>query len=124
MRFLIITLADDVPDSKTVWHFSECLTDLELVRTLFDLFHEQLEKLGLIVNEGKIIDVSFVEVPRQHNSREENKKIKEGEGTELWQDKPHKKCQEDVDATWTKKNGQNYYGYGLCKYSLMFLALF
>ena len=111
MRFLNITLADDVPDSKTVWNFTECLTDLELVRPLFDLFHQQFEELGLIVNEGKIIDASFVEAPRQRNSREENKKIKEGEGAELWQDKPHKKCQKDVDAAWTKKNGQNYYGY-------------
>jgi len=75
------------------------------------LFHKQLDELGLIVNEGKIVDASFVEAPRQRNSREENKKIKEGQGGELWEDKPHKKCQKDIDASWTKKNGQNYYGY-------------
>ena len=36
------------------------------------------------MNEGIIIDGSFVEVPRQRNSREENKLIKEGKGDELW----------------------------------------
>jgi len=111
MRFLDLTMADDVPDSKTVWHFTERLTDLELVKPLFDLFHKQLDKLGLIVNEGKIVDASFVEAPKQRNSRAENDKIKQGEGSDLWQDKPHKKCQKDVDASWTKKNGQTYYGY-------------
>ena len=111
MRFLDLTIADDIPDSKTVWNFTENLTNLELVKPLFDLFHDQLDKLGLIVNEGKIIDASFVEAPRQRNSRAENKKIKEGETDDLWEDKPNKKSQKDIDAAWTKKNNQNYYGY-------------
>jgi len=38
-----------------------------------------LETLGLVVNEGKIIDASFVEVPRQRNNRDENKKLKNNE---------------------------------------------
>ena len=111
MRFLNLTIADDIPDSKTVWHFTERINDLSLSKKLFDLFSKELEKLGLIVNEGKIIDASFVESPRQRNSREENKQIKEGKGDELWNDAPAKKSQKDIDARWTKKNNQNYYGY-------------
>ena len=76
MRFLNLSIADDIPDSKTVWHFRERLTDLDMVEELFVLFLKELDKLGLIVNEGKIIDASFVETPRQRNSREENKQIK------------------------------------------------
>jgi IS5 family transposase len=34
----------------------------------------ELGTLGLIVNEGRIIDASFVEVPGQRNSREDNRK--------------------------------------------------
>ncbi len=30
MRFLGLSIADDIPDSKTVWHFREQLTDLDL----------------------------------------------------------------------------------------------
>lgn len=111
MRFLDLTISDDIPDSKTIWHFSERLTDLGLVKELFDLFLNQLNDLGLIVNQGKIVDASFVETPRQRNSREDNKKIKEGKGGELWNDKPNKKRQKDTDARWTKKKGQSYYGY-------------
>ena len=32
------------------------------------------------MHEGTMIDGSFVEVPRQRNTREENKIIKEGQG--------------------------------------------
>jgi IS5 family transposase len=111
MRFLDLTIADDIPDSKTIWNFTERLTDLELVKELFDLFGSQLERLGLIVNEGKIIDASFVEAPRQRNGKDKNKQIKEGKGDQLWKGQPNKKRQKDIDARWTKKNFQNYYGY-------------
>jgi IS5 family transposase len=77
MRFLGLTVSDDVPDSKTGWAFRERLVDLGLVQLLFDLFIQELEKLGLILNEGKIVDASFIEVPKQRNTREENKQIKE-----------------------------------------------
>jgi len=64
MRFLDLTIADEIPDSKTVWLFKERLIDLEVIGQLFDLFLGHLESLGLIVNEGKIVDASFIEVPK------------------------------------------------------------
>ncbi|KAA1245168.1 IS5 family transposase [Aquimarina sp. RZ0] len=111
MRFLDLTISDDIPDSKTIWHFNERITDLDLVPELFDLFSIELDRLGLVVNEGKIIDPSFVEAPRQRNSKDKNDQIKQGNGSDLWNDKPAKKRQKDIDARWTKKNNQNYYGY-------------
>ena len=111
MRFLNLTIADDIPDSTTIWNFREAITDLELVEDLFTLFLRELERLNLIVNEGKIVDASFVEVPRQRNSREENKQIKEGEIPERFEANPHVKSQKDTDARWVKKNNVNYYGY-------------
>lgn len=112
MRFLNLTISDDIPDSKTIWNFTEKLKDLDLVKMLFDLFSKELNRLGLIVNKGKIIDASFVESPRQRNKRDENKHIKQtGTPPKQWDDKPNKKRQKDVDARWTKKNFQNYYGY-------------
>jgi|HubBroStandDraft_1064217.scaffolds.fasta_scaffold24918_2 transposase, IS5 family len=111
MRFLKLTIADDVPDSKTIWHFRERLVDLELVDVLFDLFKTKLEELGLIVHEGKIVDASFVEVPKQRNSRDENKQIKDGEIPAAWKENENKLEQKDTDARWTKKNGVAFYGY-------------
>jgi IS5 family transposase len=111
MRFLDLTISDDIPDSRTVWHFREQITDLGLVAELFALFLEKLNALGLIINEGKIIDASFVEAPRQRNKKAENEQIKEGEGSALWSDKPNKKRQKDIDARWTEKNKQKFFGY-------------
>ena len=111
MRFLDLTIADDIPDSRKVWTFRERLTDLGLVESLFDLFLKSLESLNLIVNEGKIIDANFIEVPRQRNSRDENKQIKSGEIPKSFTDNPHKSAQKDTDARWTKKNKVNYFGY-------------
>jgi IS5 family transposase len=112
MRFLKLTISDDIPDSKTIWNFSEKLKDLDLVKELFDLFGKELKRLGLIVNEGKIIDASFIEAPRQRNRKAENDHIKKiGTSPEQWDDKPNKKRQKDIDARWTKKNFQNYFGY-------------
>jgi IS5 family transposase len=31
--------------------------------------------------------------------------------SELWNDKPHKKSHKDVDARWTEKRGEKFYGY-------------
>ena len=111
MRFLDLELSDKVPDSKTIWLFKEILTKANAVEKLFEKFHDELEKHGYIGNEGKIIDASFVEVPRQRNSREENKEIKGGNVPEDWQENPHKLSQKDIDAKWTKKNNVTFYGY-------------
>ena len=111
MRFLGLTLGDKVPDAKTIWLFREQLTGKGVTEKLFNCFLEELKTKGLVVNEGKIVDASFVEVPIQRNSREENKQIKQGEIPNAWKEKPNKLEQKDTDARWTKKNGKSYYGY-------------
>lgn len=111
MRFLDLTLADKVPDAKTIWHFREQLVKKNIVEKLFERFKEELQKNHLIANEGKIVDASFVEVPIQRNKREENKQVKEGKIPDEWKTNPNKLEQKDVDARWTKKNGKSYYGY-------------
>jgi transposase, IS5 family len=111
MRFLNLSIADDIPDSKTVWNFREQLIDLKLVDELFSLFLKELEQLNLIINEGKIIDASFIEVPKQRNSRTDNAEIKAGNTPESFNENLNKKSQKDLDARWTKKNNVSYYGY-------------
>ena len=111
MRFLNLSISDDVPDSRTVWKFREQLTDLGLVEELFALFLNELSRLDLIVNEGKIIDAGFVEVPRQRNNREENRQIREGEIPDRIKANPHVESHKDLDARWVQKNEVNYFGY-------------
>ena len=87
-EFLGLSSGDRVPDSRTIWLFQDNLIQKDLEATFFEQFRTYLDNLGLFVNEGKIIDASFVEVPRQRNNKEENAKIKSGEGAELWKENP------------------------------------
>jgi transposase, IS5 family len=111
-RFLGLKKSDKVPDAKTFWHFREQLIEKEAIEGLFKAFNERLDAAGVFANEGKMVDASFVEAPRQRNSKEENDHIKStGTAPEQWADKPHKLCQKDIDARWTKKNGVTFFGY-------------
>ncbi len=110
-KFLDLETGDKVPDEKTIWAFREKVTRKGLVEKLFDLFIKFLETKELIFNEGQLIDASFTLAPRQRNTREENNKIKKGDGDELWNDNPNKKKHKDIDARWTKKNNELFYGY-------------
>ena len=58
---------------------------------------------------GQMIDATFVEVPKQRNSREENIQIKEGQVPEAWDhvDAQAKRRQKDTDARWTRKTTRN-----------------
>lgn len=103
MRFLDLTIADDIPDSRRMWLFREQFTDLGVVEEIFTLFLKELEKLNLVVNEGKIIDASFVEVPKQLNNRDENQAIKEGKIPNSFTGSSHRGAQKDTDARWTQK---------------------
>jgi IS5 family transposase len=113
MRFLGLSLCDIVPDEKTVWEFRDNLVKAKIIDTVFYRFTRQLEEKKIITYSGSIIDATFVEAPRQRNSREENAKIKEGKVPEEWEKKENenKKRQKDMDARWTKKNDENHYGY-------------
>ena len=109
MQFLNLQLGQRIPDAKTIWHFKNELSREDMISKLFTTLHEQLLTDGIIINKGTIVDASFVNVPRQRNSREENDQIKEGIQPEKWSDE--KARQKDIDARWTKKNNETHYGY-------------
>ena len=86
-RFLGLLNGDRVPDARTMWLFQDSIIKKNLEYKLFERFHKYLDSLGLFVaNGGRIIDSTFMEVPRQRNTREENERIKSGGGEELWKD--------------------------------------
>ena len=85
MKFLGLNIEDNVPDAKTIWKFRNDLAEAELDRELFYKFDCELERQGLITHSGTIVDATFVEVPKQRNHHDENKKIKNGEIPEDWQ---------------------------------------
>jgi len=83
-HFLGIHTVREVPDEKTVWAYREALSVDGTFDELFSDFREFLDSKGLSFSEGKIIDATFVEAPKQRNTREENELIKKGFGESLW----------------------------------------
>lgn len=112
-RFLGITLGGTVPDAKTIWHFREQLVKAKAIDECFNHFGQMLEDQGIITHKGSIVDATFVDAPKQRNSREDNAKIKNGEVPEEWKEPQNKNklAQKDTDARWTKKNNETHYGY-------------
>ena len=109
LRFLGLGLQSNVPDEKTIWAFREKLTVQGVIEKLFDRFQAYLEEQGIIANSGSIVDATFVEVPRQRNSRDENDQIRGGQKPSDWSE--GKESQKDIDARWTKKGEVSYFGY-------------
>jgi transposase, IS5 family len=107
-RFLGIKSESDIPDEKTIWLFKERLGN-EGVKRLFRKFSSEMEKRGFAAKKGTIVDASFVDVPKQRNSAEENELIKKGDVPKDWSEP--KRRQKDTDARWTKKNKETHFGY-------------
>jgi IS5 family transposase len=122
--FLDLCVGEKIPDANTIWEFKEALKDFEIDRILFDKFNEMLEIKGIISHKGTIIDATFVTAPKRHTTQNDNDHLKKGEELE---DLP-RKCKEriasgeikdtknvysqtDLDARWTKKNDESYFGY-------------
>ena len=70
-----------MPDGQTISDFRERLIAMKTFESLFDTFLAHLQKEhGLaLAKQGVMVDASFAEVPRQHNSRADNAQIKAGE---------------------------------------------
>jgi IS5 family transposase len=109
--FLDLEFSDIIPDAKTIWLFAEQLKGLGQERVVFDRFDAYLVAEGFHAKSGLIVDGSFVEVPKQRNTKEENEHIKAGDVPERIADNPHVLAQKDLDAEWTKKGNETFFGY-------------
>ena len=103
MRFLGLGLADPVPDANTIWTFREALKRADAVDGLFRQFDDALRASGFLAMSGQIVDATIVAAPKQRNTIEEKKAIKDGLVPDDWKDKPAKLAQKDRDARWTVK---------------------
>lgn len=108
-KFLSLEPQHQVPDATTIRLFAEQLTKAKAMEQLFAAYRARLSAARLVINEGKIIDASMVHAPVQHNSRDENDRLKNEEIPANWS--ARKKAQKDLDAKWTKKHGKSYHGY-------------
>ncbi len=91
-RFVGLSLSDSTPDETTFVRFRTRLSDAKLDRHLFDATVKHLDKLGLVVKDGTLVDATILEQARGH-------KREDGTSTR------------DPEASFTKKNGRTYHGY-------------
>ena len=103
MRFLGLDLEDRVPDARTIWLFREKLSTAGAIERLFERFDAMLRQAGYIAMSGQIVDASLIAAPRQRNTDDEKKAIKEGCIPQEWKDRPAKLRQKDRHARWTVK---------------------
>ena len=90
MRFLGLGLSDAVPDANTIWTFREALKKANAVDALFQQFDTALRDAGYLAMGGQIVDATIVAAPKQRNTLEEKKAIKEGRIPDDWKEKPAK----------------------------------
>jgi len=99
-QFVGLSFDEEIPDFTTIWHFKEGLVRLGLMDKIFVAIVSQIEKRGLILKKGTLIDATIIE----SSTRPLSKKKRE----ELAQ-KPSKQI--DTEAKSTVKNGKKYFGY-------------
>lgn len=93
-RFCGFPLDEKTPDHTSIWRFRQRLVQLELQDGLLAELNRQLDRLGLIVKRGTLVDATIISAAVKVPAYEE--------GTV---------SERDPDAGFTAKNGKTYFGY-------------
>lgn len=91
-RFVGLSLTDATPDETTFVVFRKRLREANLDGRLFEITLRHLDKQGLLVKDGTLVDATIIEQSR--GSRRDD-------GTST----------RDPDASFTSKHGRAYHGY-------------
>lgn len=91
-RFVGLSLNDAVPDETTICNFRNALVRQQLIAPLFEKAKAHLERHGLVLHEGTLVDATIVEAPL-------GTKRADGSSTA------------DPCATKTYKHSRSYHGY-------------
>ena len=67
-----------MPDENTISHFKEQLKNKNLSQALFALFTDKLAEQAVIAKTSSMVDASFVDVPKQRNTKDDNDIIQTG----------------------------------------------
>jgi len=115
-RFAGLSLEDDVPDSTTVCRFRNTLVEAKLYDGLLNEINRQLEKRGVLVKKGAIVDASITDTPRRPRGQKEHEVVEdraEEEKPDIANARLVEKPQKGVDmeARWIKKAGKTHFGY-------------
>ena len=111
VRFVGLSLDhDEVPDATTICRFRQSLVERNVQKRLLDKLNHQLQRCGLLVREGAIVDASVVSSARRplkvldvlpQYCQEDNE-----DGTDVTIS-----YSDDAEAAWLRKGNRAYYGY-------------
>lgn len=90
-KFLGLGLSDELPDATTLCRFRQRLLDAGLYESLFEAINAQLDKMGLIIRRGTLIDATFVQARNVPPTASQDPK--------------------DEDADWAVRGRHARYGY-------------
>jgi len=91
-RFVGLSLTDKTPDETTFVRFRARLREAGLDRVLFERTTAELDRRGLLVKDGSLVDATIIEQSRGRTR---------DDGTST----------RDPEASFTKKHGKTYHGY-------------
>jgi transposase, IS5 family len=121
MKFVGLTLEDDVPDNSVLSRFRTELTDKGAYEKLMDHINGQLQARGILLKKGAIVDASITQSPRKPRGKKAYQVIEDSKEPINLQGQEQAgpvatlgvKVQSHVDiqAGWIKKAGKLHFGY-------------
>jgi IS5 family transposase len=106
-RFVGLSGDEAAPDHSTLWRFRQALTKNGLDRAAFEAVTVQLDKAGLIVRQGTLIDASLVRSQSQPPPPPRGSDVTDPDASKLV------KSEREPDADWTRRGSQRIFGYKL-----------
>ena len=99
-RFAGLSFDEDIPDFTTIWKFKEGLIEKGLMGKIFFHIVSEIEKKGLILKKGTIVDATIIQSSNRPLSKKKREKLEEEPENQI-----------DTDARSTAKNGKKHFGY-------------
>jgi len=97
-RFVGLSQQDRTPDETTFVKFRRRLREANLDTVIFDTILAHIDRQGLLLKQGTIVDATIIEQARGRKTGE-----KDDKGQDL--------TTRDPEASFTKKNDTSYHGY-------------
>jgi IS5 family transposase len=122
MKFVGLTLEDAVPDNSVLSRFRTEMTQKDAYEKLMGLINGQLEKEGILLKKGAIIDASITDSPRKPRGKKEYEVVEDRkEEPDATGSEPQATVEAvlvvkvqshvDIEGAWIKKAGKLRFGY-------------
>ena len=112
-HFCGFSLDHEVPDYSTICRFRNHLHQKGLAEPLLDMVNAQIQAGGIEIKTGIIVDASIIQSARRPRKKQDvvpaDNDDDPGQGGGGYEVKTT--YSDDVEAVWTKKGNQLFYGY-------------